>query len=134
MVRTAPWTAAPPHHAMKEVKPILAENLRLGNPIPNGLQYDNQQTGAPYKLDRFGTNLAHFYRLLYLTAAVTCVEACFPCPQCYRFNTAVSLYCTTAYGQKKKATSSDTHLNLPGIKLVVVVVVVVVVTFTQISK
>jgi len=46
VVHTAPRTAAPPHHVMKEVKPILSENLRLSKSLMGDLQYDNQQTGV----------------------------------------------------------------------------------------
>jgi len=45
VVRSAPRSAAPAHHIMKEVNPILTENLRLGKPMLNGLQYDSQQSG-----------------------------------------------------------------------------------------
>ena len=45
MVRSAPRSVAPAHHIMKEVNPILTENLRLGKPMLNGLQYDSQQSG-----------------------------------------------------------------------------------------
>ena len=45
-MRTAPRAPAQPHHVMKEVKPILTENLRLGKPMSNTLQFTGtQQTG-----------------------------------------------------------------------------------------
>ena len=46
VTRSVPRTVRPAHHVMKEEKPMLAENLRLGKSLMSGLQYDNQQTGT----------------------------------------------------------------------------------------
>jgi len=46
VIRAAAMAQAPAQHVMKQEKPTLSENLRLGKSLTSGLQYDNQQTGA----------------------------------------------------------------------------------------
>lgn len=67
VIRTAPRDVAPPHHIMKEVNPILTQNLRLGKPMLNGLQYDSQETGARVAHTRHadfdGADFTHFLQI-----------------------------------------------------------------------
>jgi len=52
---------------MKEVNPILTQNLRLGKPMLNGLQYDSQETGARVAHTRHadfdGADFTHFLQI-----------------------------------------------------------------------
>ena len=58
VIHAVPKTMAPAHHVMKDVKPILSENVRLSKSIMGDLRYDNQQTGAP------SSHASHHCRIL----------------------------------------------------------------------